>query len=350
MKHVDYIVVGLGIAGVSFCEQLKKHNKSFIVVDNNEEGSTAKSGGVFNPTVLKRFTAAWNASAFYPAARSFYKEVSEKISCNIFRETPILRILKSVAEQNNWSVATDKKELQQFLASEFIKNTNPAIDAPYGFGAVLGTGQIDAHRLLAGYRDYLASENLLLSENFEYHLLQEKNNAVVYKDISAAKIIFSEGAKAVQNPFFPKHAITGNKGEYIVIKAPELKMDNLLKGPVYVIPLGNDTYKVGATYSRDDYSLNPTQEAKEQILTKLRTITQSSFQVVAHTAGVRPTTRDHRPLLGAWEESSNIVFFNGLGSRGFLMAPLLAEILYRHVTENVSLSKEMDIKRTRNWK
>lgn len=350
MKQLDYIVVGSGIAGISFCEQLIKNNQRFLVIDNGEDGSTAKSGGVFNPTVLKRFTAAWNASAFFPVAKEFYELLSEKLTSEIFHETSVLRIFKSVEEQNNWSVATDKRELQEFLSSEFLKNTNSAIEAPFGFGAVLGTGQIQTKNLLSSYREFLNNDDLLLSEDFQYELLQQKENKVFYKDFSASKIIFAEGAKVIENPFFPKHAIVGNKGEYVVIKAPDLKMDKLLKGPVYVIPWGNDTYKVGATYSRDDYSLNPTEHAKYEILSKLKTFINCSFEVLEQTAGIRPTTRDHRPLLGAWEENSNLIFFNGLGSRGFLMAPLLAEILYKHLADKVPLSKEMDINRTRNWK
>lgn len=350
MKHVDYIIVGLGIAGISLCEQLQKHNKTFIVIDNGKDGSTAKSGGVFNPTVLKRFTAAWNAAAFFPVAKSFYEQLSLKMAVQVYQETPILRIFKSVEEQNNWSVATDKRELQEFLSSEFIKNTNAAIKAPYGFGAVTGSGQIQSKKLLSDYRKSLDAEALLLTDEFQYQLIEQKENKVFYKNLSASKIIFSEGAKVIYNPFFPKHAIVGNKGEYILIKAPDLKMNALLKGPVYVIPLGEDMYKVGATYSRDDYSLNPTETAKEEILSKLKTFINCSFEVAEQTAGVRPTTRDHRPLLGAWEENPNLIFFNGLGSRGFLMAPLLAEVLYNHLEKQIPLSKEVNIKRTKNWK
>ncbi|MGO3181305.1 MAG: NAD(P)/FAD-dependent oxidoreductase [Aequorivita sp.] len=350
MKQLDYIIVGLGIAGISLCEQLQKNNKSFIVVDNGEDGSTAKSGGVFNPTVLKRFTAAWNASYFFPVAKNFYRHLSEKLNDNIFQETPVLRIFKSVEEQNNWSVASDKRELQHFLSSDFLKNTNPAVQAPFGFGGVMGTGQIETIKLLSNYRNSLNAEKRLLAEVFQYEMVQQKENKVFYKNISATKIIFAEGAKVIDNPFFPKHAITGNKGQYLVIKALDLKMTSLLKGPVYVIPLGNDTYKVGATYSRDDYSLHPTEGAKDEILAKLKTFISCSFEVLEQTVGIRPTTRDHRPLLGAWEENSNLIFFNGLGSRGFLMAPLLAEILYNHLENDVPLSKEMDIRRTLNWK
>ncbi|SRX53915.1 FAD-binding oxidoreductase [Aequorivita sp. CIP111184] len=350
MKKVDYIIVGLGIAGISFCEQLQKHGKSFVVIDNGEEGSTAKSGGVFNPTVLKRFTAAWNASAFFPVAVDFYHRLSEKLQENIFVKTPILRIFKSIEEQNNWTVASDKWELQDFLSSKFSKSTNVAVEAPLGFGEVLGTAQILPEKLLISYRNYLKSLKVLLPEEFQYEIIQQKENTVVYKNISAKKIIFTEGSKVIDNPFFPKKAIIGNKGEYLIIKAPLLKLDVLLKGSMYVIPLGNDEYKVGATYSRDDYSIHITEIAKEEILVKVKSFINCPFELIGQTAGVRPTTKDHRPLLGSFEENPNLIFFNGLGSRGFLMAPLLSEILYNYVENDISIDKEMDIKRVIRWK
>lgn len=345
MKKVDYIIVGLGIAGICLSEELSKRGKTYIVVDNGTEGSTANSGGIFNPTVLKRFTAAWNAAAFFPVAENFYRELSEKLKQKIVSQSPVLRIFKSVEEQNNWSIASDKKELQDFLSSEFLKNTNPSVDAPFGFGKVLGTAQIHTHILLSSYRNYLKEREVLLSEDFQYEAIQQKETELVYKNISAKKIIFAEGSKVVDNPFFPKQAIIGNKGEYVIIKAPDLKLEALLKGSMYVIPIGNDEYKVGATYSRDDYSLNPTEIAREEILSKVKSFINCSFEVIGQTAGIRPTTKDHRPLLGSSMENPNLVFFNGLGSRGFLMAPLLAEILFNHLEDDMPIPSEMHIQR-----
>ncbi|MBB6682548.1 FAD-binding oxidoreductase [Aequorivita sp. 609] len=350
MVEKDYIVVGLGIAGICISEQLLRHGKSFMLIDSGVEGSTAKSGGVFNPTVLKRFTATWNVSKFHPYAFNFYKSLSKKIQTDFFEEKSIKRIFKSIEEQNNWTVASDKKELDGFLSSTFIKNNNPAIEAPLGFGEVLGTAQIHTEGLLSGYREYLKSKEKLITENFEYEQLHQKDNCVVYKNILAKKIIFAEGSKVVDNPFFLKKSLIGNKGEYIVIKASDLKVKSLLKGPIYIIPMGDDKYKVGSTYGRDDYSLNPTEEAKDEILSKLKSFINCPFEVISQEAGVRPTTKDHRPLLGSLEENPNLVFFNGLGSRGFLMAPLLSEILYKHLEDGEPLTKEIYIGRAKNWK
>ena len=58
---VDYIVVGLGLAGLAFVEELISNKKSFVVFEDNSQTSSLVAGGVYNPVVLKRFTPVWNA-------------------------------------------------------------------------------------------------------------------------------------------------------------------------------------------------------------------------------------------------------------------------------------------------
>lgn len=345
MRKLDYIVVGLGIAGISICCQLEKSGKSFVAIDNGIDGSTAASGGVFNPTVLKRFTAAWNAADFYPVARAFYNAISKKIGKDIFKELPILRIFANVEEQNNWIVASDKKQLRAYLSPKFVKNENPSIEAPHGFGKLTGTGKIDTHTLLVGYRNHLKNNDLLIAEDFEYDKMLLENSEVRYKNHLSRRIIFCEGAQAVANPYFPTGAVVGNKGEYVIIKAPELNLSCFLKGSMYIIPMGNDIYKVGATYSTGNFDNLPSPMAKEEILSKLKAIINCSFEVVGQISGVRPTTQDHRPVMGNLSSNSQIIFFNGLGTRGFLMAPLLSEMLYGWLEENISLPEDVNIKR-----
>lgn len=345
MRNVDFIVVGLGIAGISFCEQLEKDQKSFLVIDAPEAGATARSGGILNPTVLKRFTAAWNASLFYPVAVDFYRYLSKKLKKEIYNDTPILRILSNTEEQNNWVVASEKIGLKNFLRTELVKNTNPNISAPFGFGKVVGTARILKDDMLALYKMDLLSKELLLNEYFEYENLQIMGEGIVYKHISAKKIIFCEGPRVMSNPFFPSNIIIPNRGEYLIISSTDLKLKELLKGPLYIIPLGDDLYKVGATYDRDQVICETTSRAREDILEKLQRMISCSYEVIGQTSGIRPTTRDRKPLLGHFNENPQVVFFNGLGTHGLMMAPYLSEVLYNNLKDGSPIPKEMDIRR-----
>lgn len=345
MKELDYIVVGLGIAGISFCEQLIENNKSFIVFDKESNRATANSGGVMNPTVLKRFSAAWKIDEFLPVSTVFYQKLTSRLNKEVVFQKPIYRILTSIEEQNNWSVASDKNRMKPFLSPNFIKNENPFIQAPFGYGEVLNTMQIDAHLLLASYKSLLIERNSYIQEDFEYDDLKVDDSGITYKNIFAKRIVFCEGPSAMENPFFPKNKLTGNKGEYIIIEAPDLNLDVLLKGPVYVIPFGKSTYKVGATFTHNDYTWTTTQKAKEEILSHLDKVITCPYKVVGQTVGIRATTFDRHPLIGSHQEISSIGFLNGLGTRGFLMAPSLAELLYSHLEEGTTIPKEMNINR-----
>ena len=59
---LDYIIVGVGIAGISFCEQLRANGKTFVEFDNASQKSSTVAGGLYNPVVLKRFTSVWKSS------------------------------------------------------------------------------------------------------------------------------------------------------------------------------------------------------------------------------------------------------------------------------------------------
>lgn len=325
------------------------------MVDSGINRSTVISGGLLNPVILKRFTIAWMAYEHMGESLSFYRELAKKLSISIMTECPILRIMSSVEEQNNWVVASDKKQLSPFLSSEIQKNDNPNIKAPFGFGKVNHSARIFPSVLLAAYREYLQKQDSLLTETFDYDQLtdhaSEANNVsdtlqgVSYKGVSAKRIVFAEGTNALHNPFFPKHYLIPNKGEYLIIKAPELQLDEMIKGPIFIIPLGEQLFKVGATYSRNDETHHTTEDAKEQLCKKLEKMISCDYEVVSQMAGIRPTTKDRRPLMGMLPESSNKAYFNGLGSHGIMGAPFLSKILYEHLENGMELPKEMDIRR-----
>lgn len=317
-----------------------------MVIADGCSGATQVSGGVFNPIVLRRFTAPEDTLEFIDYANHFYKEIQ---SCTAgtwkFPKEEVYRIFASVEEQNNWFGATDKPHLKSFLDPKVHNNNNPFILAEFGLGRVQQSFKIDAVALTQKYQDYLLSQDKLHLEGFEYNELkiQEGEYPLRYKDIEAKRILFAEGALVRNNPFITTSIIQPNKGEYLIIQSSELKLDYILKGGVYIIPLDNDLYKVGATYSRDDISDNSTDAARKQIEEKLQKMITCNYEVVEQVNGVRPTTKDHKPILGKIKKGMFI--FNGLGSRGFTRGPLYSKILFDAIENNEAIPITMDIKR-----
>ncbi|WP_291871285.1 FAD-binding oxidoreductase [Maribacter sp.] len=342
---VDYLVVGLGLAGISFCEQLQKNNKTFKVISDDSQTSSIVAGGLYNPVILKRFTLAWNAKEQLELAKPFYIELEKKLKTKLDYKVSVHRKFASIEEQNLWFEAADKNALQPFLSTKILKNTNVAVDAPFGFGEVLNTGRIDTHALVKKYAEYLDGYELLQKEVFNFDDLKCTAAGINYKTIEAKRIIFATGYGLKNNPYFNYLPLNGTKGELLTINAPELKEENVIKSSVFTIPMGNDRYRVGATYKWKDKTNTPTVEAKEELLEKLDTFLKCKYKVIDHKAGIRPTVADRRPLLGRHPEFVNMYVLNGFGSRGVMIAPYASAQLFKYIENDTALPTEIDILR-----
>ncbi|MBO3115904.1 FAD-dependent oxidoreductase [Winogradskyella sp. DF17] len=345
MRQVDYIIVGCGLAGISFAEKLRANSQSFMVFDNSSQQSSLAAAGLYNPVILKRFTPVWKVKEQLKIALPLYANIEKDLSIKIDYRLRILRRFSSVEEQNLWFTASDKSTLEDFMGLNIVKNTNPLIDAPFGFGEVLQAGRLDTEELIRRYKAFLIKEQWLVSERFDYQNLQILEDQFVYGDLVSKYIVFAEGFGVKQNPFFNDIPLNGTKGEVLTVRIPQLKIDYAVKSSVFIIPLGNDLYTVGSTYNWSDTSNLPTNEAKQELLTKLKSFITSDVEVVNHVAGIRPTVKDRRPLVGRHPKFHNMYMLNGLGTRGVLIGPYVAEQLINHIEFGESLDEEININR-----
>ncbi len=343
--QVDYIVVGLGLAGLAFTKELEENNKSFVVFEDDSQNSSNVAGGMYNPVILKRFTPVWNAVEQLEVAIPFYTSLESKFNKKYNYSVDIYRIFKSVEEQNNWFIASDKLLLSNYMIPQIINKKFEGILANNGFGRLTNTGRIKTKALLEDFRNYLFENNLLKKQRFEYDALKIDKNTVEYKGVKASKVVFCEGFGLLKNPFFNNLPMQEAKGELITIHAPSLNVDFLIKAAVFVLPLGNNYYKVGATFNWKDKTKLPTSEGKQELVDKLNSFITVPYTITEHTAGIRPTVKDRRPLVGKHKTYQNIAVLNGLGTRGVMIAPIAAKALYNHLERGVELSKDITIQR-----
>ncbi|MEN9335467.1 MAG: tRNA 5-methylaminomethyl-2-thiouridine biosynthesis bifunctional protein MnmC [Bacteroidota bacterium] len=345
---VDYLIVGAGLAGIAFAQYCRLHQKSFFVISDASQNSSQIAGGLYNPVVLKRFSSVWQAQEQLDLAIPFYKQLELDLQCNLDNPLPLLRIFHSVEEQNNWFAAADKPSLAPFLATQLIHSPINFIQAPFGFGEVKHCGYLDTSVLVQQFKSYLASSGLYDSERFDYNKIQWEENHCTYTTIQSNHIIFAEGFGVHQNPFFNYLPLDGTKGELLLIKAPQLQLKQIIKSGVFVLPVGDDLYKVGATYNWEDKTDTKTQEARQELLADLDSFLDCEYEVIEHYAGVRPTVKDRRPLVGTHPDFPNLHVLNGLGTRGVMLGPAMAKALFEHIEKGTPLDPYIDIKRIKN--
>ncbi len=342
---LDYIVVGFGLSGVAVTSNLEDIKKNFVVFEDNSQMSSVVAGGIYNPVMLKRFTLAWQAQEQLKAALPFYRKLEKKLGIKLIHENNIYRRFNSVEEQNSWFNASDNQELAPFLNASLKKELNTNLNANFSFGKVLHTGTINTRLLIKEYREYLQQQRQICFESFDYNSLQSHAGLWHYKSFRAKKIIFCDGYGMIKNPFFNYLPLNGNKGEYIVIYSRALKLEQIIKFSSFIIPLGDDLYKVGATYESKDKTPSPTTSAKEKLVEQLDEIINCNYRVVDQMAGIRPASADRIPLIGEHPGYRNMYCCNGMGSRGVLIAPTIARNLVDSIEKNHILSSETDINR-----
>ncbi|WP_313791292.1 NAD(P)/FAD-dependent oxidoreductase [Lacinutrix neustonica] len=342
---IDYIIVGCGLAGIAFCEQLLVNNKTFVVFDDSSQQSSTVAGGLYNPVTLKRFTPVWRNKEQLEMAITAYERIEQRLKLKLDYKVPVLRRFTSLEEQNNWFIASDKEGLEAYMSTTILKNTNKCIDAAFGFGEVLQTGRIDTKLLIAEYKAFLRQQDLLNEDAFNYNALIHGDGSVNYNNVEAKHIIFAEGFGIHKNPYFKHLPLEGTKGELVTIHAPDLKLDFVLKSSVFVIPLGNDLYRIGATYEHKDKTNTISAEARELLLNKLNTFINCPFEVVNQVAGIRPTVKDRRALVGTHKAFKNYHILNGLGTRGVMIAPYVAKQLFESIEHQTPIEAVIDSRR-----
>jgi len=345
----DYIIVGSGLAGIAFSEIALQNNKTILVVNNQSQNSSRIAGGLYNPVILKRFSEVWQALEQLELLYIFYANLERKLQIKLDYKLPLLRKFYSIEEQNNWFTASDKPNLSKFLSTNLITKKWDAIPSPFNFGEVLYSGYVDTNLLVNSYKQFLINQNAYLEDTFDYIGLVIEKDFISYQNIKAKHIVFAEGFGMILNPFFNKLPLDGTKGELLLIKAPNLNLDVIMKSSIFVLPIGNDLYKVGATYNWEDKTNIPTEAAKKELIDNLKELITCDFEVIEHYAGVRPTVKDRRPLVGTHPVHKNLHVLNGLGTRGVMLAPAMAKNLYNHIENQIPLDKNIDILRIKNF-
>lgn len=342
---IDYLIIGGGLAGLSFARYCQLYNKSFLILDARKNSASRVAGGMYNPVVLKRFTAIWQSKEQLEIAKDFYPALEKELQTRFFFPMPIYRKFASVEEQNNWFVACDHLETAPFLNEQLFNGKFSHIPSPFGYGEVFETGFLDVAHFVSSYQNYFFDKKQLTYITLDYQQLNISDECIQYNDIKAKNIIFAEGFSLHQNPYFNYLPLDGTKGELLYVKIPDLKLESIVKSKVFLIPVGNDIYKVGATYDWQDKTNVPTQAAYDELIEGLEQLIDCPYEVDVHRAGVRPTVKDRRPLVGKHYQFQNVFLLNGLGTRGVLLAPYLAEKLFFYIEENQTLDKNISVER-----
>jgi glycine oxidase len=344
MKY-DYIIVGQGMAGSMLAWFLQRENKSVLIIDNSNPASASNVGaGIIHPVTGRRIVKTWMADDLVPFARHTYRELGNIFGEEFFQDLPVLELLSTVRELNDWQSRTESAEMHGYIDGQNKSELYEDVLKPFaGKIQVNQTGWVDMQKLVQVFREYFVNKAALLDEEFVQGELKLERSRVLYKHYEAAQIIFCEGYAAMQNPLWNHLPFLPAKGEIITIESQQLNLNHILSRSIFILPIGNNRYRVGSNYEWNDLSETPTEAARERILKQLEEIIDVPYKVIAHTAGIRPSVKDRRPFLGLHHHHKQAGISNGLGTKGALLAPFFANHFAGFLVHGNPLMKETDI-------
>jgi len=345
-QEIDYLIVGQGIAGTLLSYQLiNKGYKVMVIDDNHQSSSTLVAAGLINPLVLKRLTKTWRAEEFLAFNELHYQQLEEFMSVKFYHKTPILKLINSEDEFKFWTHRSQNEEVKTYISDEFLDLSRFSFLKDFKGGLVNNTSWIDAPELLKSYRNKLIENNQLVQESFDLEQLIINEKSIQYQTILSKHIILCEGFKSNLNHLFNWIPLSLVKGELITIHSEDLSDEYIFNKKVFILPLGNHLYKIGATYAWGDLSLSTTEEKRKVLVKDLEELIDCEYTIVEQTAGIRPAVKDRRPVMGSHPEYKHVHIFNGLGSRGLMMAPKLADEFIDHLENGTPLNSEVAIER-----
>lgn len=349
MKQTENLIIGLGIAGLNLCHQLEKAGKSFLVIDRCPANSSSLiAGGIYNPVVLKRKVKSWKVDALFPFLILNYREMEQQLKSDfLLHDFPILKPISSKDELHEWELAVSENRLGPYVTSvqkecptgPFKKNVIASV-------TIEEAGFVRIGKLVHAYRNYLRERGLLIEEELDQKAVNVEES-IIYNNISAERVIFSEGRFISENPFFNWLPFRPTKGQMLTVRVPEeLTPDRIYNQQFLLFPTEEkNIFRLGATYEWKDLNETPSTRSTEELIFRAKRALDIDFEVLDAQAAIRPNVADRRPTIGGHPEQQNVFLFNGMGSKGVMLAPYFAKHLVDHIYDGAAIDAEVDLMR-----
>jgi glycine oxidase len=348
-NRFDTLIVGQGLAGSALAWQLHARGQRVCIVDDSHATASSQvAAGLINPLAGLRYSHRPGTLAWLESAERWYAELGQRFDRAFHVPLPMLRLLRSPEQRRFHERAAADPANATLLAGGIEHDRLPhGLHAPHGGFLQSRTGHVDLPALLTHLGTWLTEHAETVRAIVDPAAIDAGGDGVRWRGIRAGRLVFCDGARLRDNPWFSGLPLQPEKGEILDLDVPGLDLDVIINGAHWVIPLGPGRVRFGATHEHAQIDLKATPAGREALLAGFRTLfpAMDAVTVASHRAGIRPATTDRAPLLGAAARAPRIYVCNGFGARGALSIPWYAERLADHLCDGIPLPAEADIQR-----
>jgi tRNA 5-methylaminomethyl-2-thiouridine biosynthesis bifunctional protein len=372
-KDFDYVIIGAGIAGCSLAYFLGKYSKSILLIDRNSQvafGASGAAGAFLSPLLGKPndFKDLITKSLIF--STNFYKNLGEELISNC----GVCRIPKNEEDADKF------ESYKPYMDFEYTSMND-------GYFFEIGsqvTPSLICEKL---------TKNIEKKLSYNVGKLEQKENSIwiINDEIYAKNIILTTGAdvKHIKEEYFDIRGVWGQKidvstttqtninyhKECSVSKASKIENTNLFK-----VSIGATHHKFNCDKNICNYCIETANinacsrcyndsiinnDSAKLIALANDIIKLENVEVIDVKIGARASSNDYFPMLGKLVDSkksiekyphllngthiknsmletiNNLYVINGVGGRGFVLSPYLANELVEYIINNKEIEDNL---------
>jgi glycine oxidase len=345
-ENYDCVVIGQGLAGTTLAWQLLWRGARVLVIDREDANSASRvAAGLMTPVTGQRLVPSWRLTEFWSAALSFYHRVESETEACFFSEPGQVRVLASEVERQRFH-RRDLAEVADWILEPATPVSPEAFRVEHGSFEIPRAARLDVASFLNSSRSHFQRLGVYQTGEIDpARDIQIEAGLVKLprQGCHSKRVVFCQGFAGSKNSWFEQIEFDATRGEILTLRIPNLHETRIVNGGIWLVPLGEQLFRAGATYDWGHLEAGSTVKGREEICERLRRFLRLPFEIVEHSAGVRPIVVGRHPVLGIHPDHPQIGLFNGLGSKGSLQAPRLAEQMAELLLEETPLDDEVDV-------
>jgi len=341
-----YLIVGQGLAGTLLAFSLLEKGEEVLIADDDKHPSASQvAAGMWNPVTFKRLAASWLAKEMLEEMNRTFRKLEVQLQSEFFHALPVARIFNSIQDANFWDEKSDHPEVGRYLSARTNKSVQENFESPFGNSEVNECGWLNVPLFREAARKYFIQHGNFIEEAVNEVEVTFTRNGVAWKEMTFDKLILCSGIGVNQWKGLESLDLIPNHGQVLDLKIENLELDAIVNFGQFLLPYGNNKFRLGATYNWNEVPDEPTEEAREFLLSELKQRIERDIVVESQKTGFRPTTRDRRPIIGFAKDNELLGVFGGLGSKGVLLAPYFSKLFACVLREGASIPREVSAAR-----
>lgn len=318
-------IVGMGLAGaLASWEFLKRGVRVTAWDDATGDTSSNVAAGMITPITGQRLKPTWRGEELMSIARHTYASIEHHYGIVLQRQWMLRRVFRDAAMQDWFRRRFDGGEFDAYGVTEIPPGDHDGVHYPYGGMKHGDVVTIDIPTLVRAVRS-----------SVEWTSDPGPTSA----------IIDCTGYRALNDPLWSWLPIEPSKGEILDVTIPGLGLEEILTNGTWILPIGEDRYRIGATHDWDDHDPQPTEQARSYLLESARRMVSQEIIVTGQRAALRPSTKFKRPLVGRHPHDHQRYTLNGLGTKGALQGPYAATQLAACILDGSEPHEEINVSR-----